>query len=399
MVASGQPADLTIINSCAVTRQAEAKTRAVITAARRCSPYGKIAVVGCYAQYRPEELRRLGTVELIVGNEAKFDLERRVRALEEPGVASTTPEAAPASVFAPSGSIASGLLTRANLKIQDGCDFGCAYCIIPLLRGPSQSRPADDVITEACQLEAEGHHEIVLTGINLGSYRNRELDLTGLLLRLLNTTRTARIRLSSIEPNLVGAELLRLMLNEPRICRHLHLPLQHAADRMLRLMGRRYGAAEYQALTEKIKAIMPDCCLGADVLVGFPGETEADFAELLAYVRVIPINYLHVFRYSPRPGTAATRLRDTVTSTQKKRRVELLRQVSSQKRREFNATFIGQTVSVLFEKSCGPDCYRGWSGNYLSVTGKSASNRINQIGAVRLTRIRGNDLEGDCCSD
>ncbi|MFH1213905.1 MAG: tRNA (N(6)-L-threonylcarbamoyladenosine(37)-C(2))-methylthiotransferase MtaB, partial [Candidatus Neomarinimicrobiota bacterium] len=342
------PADLTVINSCAVTRQAEAKTRGAITAARRISPNGKIAVVGCYSQIAVQELIDMPGVFLVLGNSEKYDLfdfvERvdrgeKIICVAGPGLS--------ASTFRAEAHSPADERIRANLKIQEGCDYHCAYCIIPRLRGNPRSREPQECLTETRRLVERGVQEIVLTGINLGRYESAEGDLTDLVKRLLVETTIPRIRLSSVEPDLVTPEIIELMRTEPRLCHYLHIPLQHGSDLILAKMNRRYRCADYAALVARIKQTMPEVCLGADVMVGFPGETETEFEEMCRFLENLDINYLHVFRYSPRPGTPAGEMIDHIPDSEKKRRSEILRQMSRRKRVQFMQTFSGKTCSVL----------------------------------------------------
>lgn len=395
IVGRKQTADLTIINSCAVTRQAEAKTRGAVAAARRISPRGKIAVIGCYVQLDPATVAGLDGVNLVLDNSEKYRLLNYIDQLEQERcsihVASTIEE----NTFSPAGIIAKGSGTRAHLKIQDGCDYRCVYCIVPFLRGPSRGRDFHACIAEAVRLKEQGFREIVLTGVNLGSYRNGAYGLDDLVAALLQESSIERLRLSSIEPDLVSDRLIEMMQTESRLCRHLHIPLQHGSDAILHRMGRRYRTARFIELAGKITQKIPSVCIGTDVMVGFPGEDETCFREMVGLLERLPIAYLHVFRYSPRPGTAAARLEDSVPDKVKKERSVWLRELGERKRHHFLRRFIGQDLAVLYEKKTKLGLYRGLSDNYITVNVKSDPQIINQIKTARVTHIQAAEAFGE----
>lgn len=394
------PADLTVINSCAVTRAAEAKTRGAITAARRISPNGKIAVVGCYSQLAAHELIDIPGVSLVLGNSEKYDLfdfleqinrgEKIVR-VSAPDLATTTFRA---EYHSPVDE-----RIRANLKIQEGCDYFCTYCIIPYLRGNPRSRDPQDCIAETRRFAEQGVQEIVLTGINLGRYESPDSNLTDLIRRLINETTIPRIRLSSIEPDLVTLQLIGLIAGEPRLCRYLHIPLQHGSDTILARMHRRYHAADYAALVSQIKNRLPEICLGADVMVGFPGETKTEFEIMREFLENLDINYLHVFRYSARPGTPASELTDNIPDSEKKSRSEILHQLSQRKRAQFMQSMAGKICPVLIEENIAPDFWQGLTDNYLKVRINAKENLFNRIRKVRIIHVSGDYLKGELLSE
>jgi threonylcarbamoyladenosine tRNA methylthiotransferase MtaB len=395
-----EPADLTVINSCAVTRAAEAKTRGAITAARRMSPSGKIAVVGCYSQLAAAELLEIPGVCLVLGNDEKYNLfeflerldqgEKIVR-VSKPGLAVTT--------FRAEAHSPADERIRANLKVQEGCDYRCAYCIIPDLRGNPRSRALPDCIAETALLARQGVQEIILTGINLGRYESSDGDLLTLILRLLKETSIPRIRLSSIEPDLVRPELLELLASGGRLCRYLHIPLQHGSDVVLNTMKRRYRAADYAALVKRIKSLSPEICLGADVMVGFPSETETEFIAMVQFLENLDINYLHVFRYSARPGTPAAEFGDPIPDSEKKRRSEVLRRLSRQKRSRFMQSMRGKTAMVLIEENLAPRIWQGLTDNYIKVRINAKEDLFNRIRKVRITHVSGDFIIGELLSE
>ena len=389
-------ADLTIINSCAVTRQAEAKTRGAIAAARRISPNGKIAVVGCYSQLSPESLIILEGVELVLGNSEKYRISDFISALEKGQCNILVRKSSDGNTFPPAGLISKGSHTRALLKVQDGCDYRCAYCVIPLLRGTSRSRNFQACIDEAKLLIEQGVKEIVLSGINIGSYRTEDgEDFTNLVAAILNQTSLKRLRISSIEPDLIDARLITLMRDNSRFCRHFHLPLQHGSDEVLSWMRRRYKIKAYRDKIQQIYEQVPDVCIGTDILVGYPGETAAHFDELLTLLQELPVAYLHVFRYSARPGTAAFQNRDSVPIAIKKARSAKLRQLSDIKKQHFICQYLNRELSVLFEKKSKMGLYQGLSDNYITVNVKSKKLLINHIRTVKISSMSGLELGGE----
>ncbi|HCK98856.1 MAG TPA: tRNA (N(6)-L-threonylcarbamoyladenosine(37)-C(2))-methylthiotransferase MtaB [Candidatus Marinimicrobia bacterium] len=389
------PSDLTIINSCAVTRQAEAKTRGAIAAARRISPNGKIAVIGCYAQLSAQDLKHLSGVNLILGNNEKYRIMDFLNGLEKSGTEIHVSDEVGENTFSPPGIISRGTHTRAHMKIQEGCDYRCAYCVIPLLRGGTRSRNFADCIDEAKLLADQGIKEIVLSGINIGTYMNGERDLTDLIESLLKETDIQRLRISSIEPDLIPDRLIALMKHEPRICRHFHIPLQHGSNEILGLMRRRYRVESYIELVEKIAGSVPEICIGTDVLVGFPGESEEHFMEMAKLLERLPLAYFHVFRFSARPETVAWGLNDNVKIRDKKIRSEQLRKLSAAHNNHFLRRFVGKKLQVLFEKKNKSGLYEGLSDNYIKVSVKSKEPLINQIKNVAITQINGAVAQGE----
>jgi len=395
IVNSNKPADLTIINSCAVTQAAEAKTRGAITAARRISPNGKIAVIGCYSQIAAAELLNIPGVFLVLGNNEKYEIFDFLETMErgEKIVRVAKPEFP--KTFRIESHLPNDKRIRANLKVQEGCDYYCAYCIIPHLRGNPRSRDPEDCIATARLLENQGVQEIVLTGINLGRYESPSGDLSFLIRHLLAATGLPRIRLSSIEPDLITSELIKLIYEEPRLCRHLHIPLQHGSDPILAKMNRRYLSADYATLINRIKQQIPEICIGADVMVGFPDETDLEFDQMRQFLENLDINYLHVFRYSPRPGTTAGKFTDRIPDSEKKRRSEILRQLSNRKRAAFRQSMLAKTVSVLFEEKIAPGLWQGLTDNYLKVRIHTRENLLNKIEKVKLIHVSEDYIEGE----
>ena len=402
-----EDADLAIINTCTVTGEADAKSRQVIRQAVQASPWGRVAAVGCYAQVGPREVAALEGVDLVLGTREKHQVLDLLKLLEggrldkplvrvgdTAGIA-TYDETPFISAAAPSGpDILPGAgRTRAFLKVQDGCDYNCSYCIVPLARGRGRGRPLADCLAEARRLLAEGYREIVLTGVNIGTWQEDDRRLHHLLAALSAVDGLRRIRLSSIEPNLLSDDILRLVAEQGNIAPHFHLPLQHASDRVLRAMRRRYRMADYRAVIARITAAIPDAAIGADVIVGFPGETEDDFRQLAAALTDLPLTYHHIFRYSERAGTVASRMTGAVDPAVRKRRSALLREISRKRRREVARRALGQTRLVHFERS-GDGCREGLTDNYLRVRVPASGQPGDPFQPVTLTGYNDSILYG-----
>lgn len=398
IVDSKTPADLTIINSCAVTKQAEAKTRGAIAAARRISPDGKIAVIGCYSQMSPELVADLKGVDLILGNNEKYRIAEMLDVLDKEQKEIHVSREFEADTFPGSGLIPKGSRTRAHMKVQDGCDYHCSYCIVPLLRGPGRSRDFQSCINEAVMLPEHGFKEIVLSGVNIGTYSYENRNLVDLIRAILSQSNIRRLRISSIEPDLVSDDLIELMRMENRLCRHIHIPLQYGSNDVLGWMKRRYRTEYFSDLAEKIADRISGVCIGTDVLVGFPGESDHHFQETYDLLSRLPLAYFHVFRYSSRPGTAAAEIKDSVPAAIKKERSGLLRQLSDLRRTEFLKGFKDSHLDVLFEKKTKLGLYRGLSDNYITVNVKSKNQIVNSIKTVRVNDINGAEVLGELIS-
>ena len=392
----GEEAEVCVLNSCTVTGQSDAKSRQALGAIRRRYPRAKLAVVGCYAQVAAGDLAASGLADLIVGSAEKLNVADYLPALagaREPLVVRPPIPRSPFSIGTEFAEGAAGEMTRAHLKVQDGCDFMCSFCIIPLARGRARARRLDDLLREAEGLAAPRVREIVLTGVNLGTYAEGErtlLSVVDALNGLSGSTGLARIRISSIEPTTVEPGLLERMADPAhRLVPFLHLPLQSGSPRILAAMRRRYSAGEYRAFAEAALERVPGLCLGTDVMAGFPGEDEAAFGETVALLEALPFAYFHVFPYSERAGMPATRLPGQVDPADKQRRAAQLRELSDRKRLAYQSGFVGQTLDVLFERPKAPGIAQGYTANYLrvEVPCPDAAAQRNAIHPVRLTRI------------
>ncbi|ABB24582.1 MiaB/RimO family radical SAM methylthiotransferase [Pelodictyon luteolum] len=363
-------ADLLIVHTCAVTGQAEQKCRQKIRQLIRRNPECRVAVIGCYAQLSPEVLGGIEGVDAVFGNKEKFDLDRYLAVAK--GGRSALPAVAAGSVSrlqtaSPGCSPPAGSgRTRAFLKIQDGCDYLCAYCTIPLARGRSRSIEPEDVLRQAHRLAGSGYREIVLSGVNTGDYRSGGVDFPALL-RMLEEVPVSRIRISSLEPDMLSPAFLQVVGSSARIVPHFHLPLQSGSDPVLRAMRRRYTAEGYRRAVHALREVLPGCAVGADVMVGYPGEEEEDFQAMYGFIEQLPLSYLHVFSCSVRPGTLLGRQvaggeRLRVNPKETARRSALLVELGERKAREFALSRIGSRQMVLFEEG-----YGGYTPEYLRV--------------------------------
>jgi threonylcarbamoyladenosine tRNA methylthiotransferase MtaB len=362
-------ADLVVLNTCTVTSSADEDVRHAIRRVHRENPQARILVTGCYAQRAPEELASLPGVEWVVGNSHKT----RIADLVTIGIDETPYHGNihVGDIFAQRDFLsapvedAAGDRTRPNLKIQDGCNNRCSFCIIPFVRGRSRSAPPEQVIEQVRGL-ARRYREVVLSGINLGRWGREPgspMRLAGLVRALLAETEVERLRLSSVEPMDFSDDLLELMAGSPRMAGHVHAPLQSGSDRILRRMHRRYRPRHYADRVEKARALMPDAAIGADVMVGFPGETDADFEESRAFIESLPFTYLHVFTYSERPGTPAAQDPESVPMPVRKERNRVLRDLAAAKNRSFRERMVGKTLSAVTLHEPGV----ALTGNYLKV--------------------------------
>ena len=392
----GRETDVFVINSCTVTEGAEADCRRIVRQVLRHSPQAFVAVTGCYAQTGFGELQGIEGIDLIVGNQFKMQLPDiippfpQLKKQPEPLVHHERID--PENFFIEG--VGTYNTTRANLKIQDGCQFMCSFCLIPFARGRERSRFLDDAVREAEALVERGHQELVLTGVNIGQYRDGNTDLLLLIQRLEAIEGLKRIRISSIEPTTVSESLLDFMSSSRKLCRYLHVPVQSGDDRILQAMNRRYSVREYQEAMESALQRIPDLCFGTDILVGFPGEGPREFANTEAVVRNLPFAYLHVFSYSARPGTAATKLGHTVPAITIKERSRTLRKVSDQKRMVFQQRFLGRRVSVLFESAEVEGYWPGLTDNFLRVAVRSSRRLHNTIHSVVVTGMMSDKVLG-----
>ncbi|MFN8005638.1 MAG: tRNA (N(6)-L-threonylcarbamoyladenosine(37)-C(2))-methylthiotransferase MtaB [Terriglobia bacterium] len=402
--------DIVVINTCTVTHAADTEARAMIRRVHRENPRARIVVTGCYAQRAPREVAAIEGVSSVFGNSHKHELVSIVARQEAKGTPfvhgmhTATPDASVycSSIFESQelrtiGDPGGGGRTRAVLKVQDGCSYRCSFCVIPQVRGDSRSLSPSEVVRQTRILLDQGHQEITLTGIHLGGF-GRDLEpkqsLAQLVRILLREDRLLRLRLSSIEPLEYSEELIDLVAESPKMAKHFHVPLQSGSDRILRLMRRPYTAEFYQRLVEKMRQRVPEAAIGADVMVGFPTETDEDHQETITLLNLAPMTYLHVFPYSARPGTPSALIQPGVANQAASRRSEELRGLANAKNRAFKRKFVGEQLEVLTltwqpEEKFTP----ALSSNYLKVAIAAPAIAANQFKVVTVT---GENSEGLC---
>ncbi|WP_303722004.1 tRNA (N(6)-L-threonylcarbamoyladenosine(37)-C(2))-methylthiotransferase MtaB [Malonomonas rubra] len=381
-------ADLVIVNTCTVTAATDSQSRNLIRRARRVNPHVRVVVTGCYAQMEPETLAALPGVALVIGNEEKKDFLQRLTALEEDSAVVAVgdirlinqAETLPLSSFEQR--------SRAFVQIQNGCDAFCSYCIIPYARGRSRSVSPDDVIKQVANLSRAGYPEVVLTGIHIGNYGKDlqpQIDLFQLLQRIEKSDFTGRLRLGSIEPTELPDELLDYIAASNWICAHYHIPLQAGEDEVLRRMNRHYSIDFFRCLLEKIHQRQPDAAIGLDVITGFPGETDQQFADTCKFLENLPFSHLHVFPFSKRPGTLAAEMPGQLPGNIIKDRAVILREIGERKLANYAATFVGRQLEVVVEGGEVGGQRKGLTQNYLAVHFKTAALQQGDLVTLRIT--------------
>lgn len=383
-------ADIYVINTCSVTNDANRECRKTVRKALRQNPDAFVAVVGCYAQLEPEEIAEIDGVDVVLGAKEKFDLldlfDKKFEKQSETLIYhSDVNEAVDFH-----NAFSSNDRTRAFLKVQDGCDYTCSYCTIPLARGASRSPKVATVVDNAAYLVNKGYKELVLTGVNVGDFGNNRKDdedfLT--LLKALDVIEgLERIRVSSIEPNLLRDDIIDFIAGSQSVMPHIHMPLQSGSDRMLKLMRRRYLTDLYARRVERIKETMPDACVGVDVITGHPGETDELFNETLSFIDSLDISYLHVFTFSERPNTHALNLQPVIDNQERKSRTHKLRRLSDKKRYEYNLQYQGKTRPVLFEEDVQDGYIFGWTDNYIRLGVPYQEGLTNRILPAKLDQV------------
>ena len=391
-VEPSEPTDVAVINSCSVTEHADKKCRNIIRKIHRRNPNAIIAVTGCYAQLKPEAIAEIEGVDIVLSNNDKGDLYKRVVELKERGRAEVY-SCSVENITRFFAAYSSGDRTRSFLKVQDGCDYKCAYCTIHYARGSSRNIPIAEIVAEAKEIAAAGQKEIVITGINTGDFGRTTGESFIDLLRALNEVEgIERYRISSIEPNLITDEIIEFCAASPKFVPHFHIPLQSGSTRILGLMRRRYTAERYRERIAKIRELMPDAFLGVDVIVGFPGEGEEEFMETYRLLEEVGASFLHIFPFSERPGTPAVTMPNKVQSRISTERVSRLEELSARLHRSFSEKFLGEEREVLFESTNHDGVMYGYTDNYLRVAVPFNADVVNTICRVRLDSI---DANGD----
>lgn len=393
-----EKADMYVINTCSVTDNADKKFKTIVKQAQKGNPEAFIAAVGCYAQLKPEELAAVDGVDLVLGATEKFKIGDYINDLTKNDFGEVhSCEIADADFYV--GSYAIGDRTRAFLKVQDGCDYKCTYCTIPLARGISRSDALANVLHNAAEIASQGIKEIVLTGVNIGDYgkgefgnKKHEHTFLDLIKALDQVKGISRLRISSIEPNLLKNETIDFVANSKTFVPHFHIPLQSGSDALLKLMKRRYLTALYTERIQRIKQVMPHCCIGVDVIVGFPGETEAHFLETYHFLNALDISYLHVFTYSERDNTEAATMDGVVPKNVRNKRSKMLRALSVKKRRAFYESQVGSELEVLFEGENRGGYIQGFTENYVKVRTPWNPSLVNTLHKVKLKEITADGL-------
>lgn len=384
--------DIFVINTCSVTENADKKCRKIVREAKKISPESYVTIVGCYAQLKPKEIAEIPGVDAVLGAAEKFRLFEYLHdftSKNSPQVFAS--EIQEAATYHASHSY--GDRTRTFLKVQDGCNYGCAFCTIPLARGKSRSGTIAELVAQAHQIAASDVKEIVLTGVNIGDFGiqngRRKEKLIDLLAGMDQVKGINRFRISSIEPNLLSNEIIEFVAQSARFVPHFHIPLQSGSDTILRRMNRRYFSDLYAARVEKIKTLMPDACIGVDVITGFPGETDEEFLKTYQFLNELDISYLHVFTYSERANTTAIDMDGSVPMSVRNDRTTMLRTLSEKKRHAFYQSQLGKTANVLFEEEVIDGQMFGFTENYVRVKAKYDPVLINEVKSVILTELDG----------
>lgn len=396
-------ADIYVINTCSVTDFADRKCRQVVRRALRKNPQAFVVVIGCYAQLKPKEIAEISGVDLVLGAAEKFRILEFIDDLSKAPGKGMVQAGAVSAAKDFINSFSFGDRTRSFLKVQDGCNYKCSFCTIPLARGASRSDTVENAVANAEKIAALGTREIVLTGVNLGDFGNgteviegakpkKEAMFIDLIQELDKVEGIDRFRISSIEPNLCTEEVINFVAGSNRFVPHFHIPLQSGSNKVLKMMRRRYKRELYAERVNWIKQYMPHCCIGVDVIVGFPGESEEDFLETYNFLNELDISYLHVFTYSERPNTPAAAMTDQVPVAERRRRNEMLTILSEKKRRNFYNQHLGTEREVLFEQSKSEGKMSGFTDNYLRIEMDLREDMINAIAPVHLQHINDEGL-------
>ncbi|WP_411767036.1 tRNA (N(6)-L-threonylcarbamoyladenosine(37)-C(2))-methylthiotransferase MtaB [Winogradskyella sp. A3E31] len=388
-----EKADIYVINTCSVTENADKRFKTIVKQAQKVNPDAFVAAIGCYAQLKPEELADVNGVDLVLGATEKFKITDYLNDLSKNDMGEVhSCEIQDADFYV--GSYSIGDRTRAFLKVQDGCDYKCTYCTIPLARGISRSDTMENVISNAKEIANKGIKEIVLTGVNIGDYgkgefgnKKHEHTFLDLITQLDEVDGIERLRISSIEPNLLKNESIELVAKSRAFVPHFHIPLQSGSNTLLKKMKRRYMKELYVDRVKKIKEIMPHACIGVDVIVGFPGETDELFLETYNFLNELDVSYLHVFTYSERDNTEAASFDGVVPKNVRAKRSKMLRGLSAKKRRAFYESQIGTNKSVLFEGENKAGYIHGFTENYVKVKAPWNPELVNTIHNIHLTEI------------
>jgi len=384
-----EKSDVYVINTCSVTENANKECRQIVKKIKKKSPNAIITVMGCYAQLKPKEIKNIEGVNLVLGANEKFKLKEYLKKTTNKDSSVKVEPIDKIKSF--KQSFSEKKRTRTFLKIQDGCNYKCSFCTIPLARGKSRSNTIKNVLEQINELKKKGIKEIVLTGVNIGDFginKNKESFLE--LLQKIEKIENIRIRISSLEPNLFSDEILDLVLKSKNIVPHFHIPLQSGSDKILKLMRRRYKSKDYQILIQKIKKHDSSICIGADVIVGFPGEEEKDFNDTVNFIKSLPISYLHVFSYSERENTIATKLENSVPKEERKKRSQILRNLSEKKKTNFYLENLNTIRPTLIELRQKKEHLNGYTDNYIKIEVPYKKELENKIVNIKATSLNDN---------
>jgi threonylcarbamoyladenosine tRNA methylthiotransferase MtaB len=382
-----QGADVYVINTCSVTDNADKKCKRIVKEALRHNPQAFVTIIGCYAQLKPKEISRIPGVDLVLGAAEKFNINEYLSDTRKKEVAEIK-DGKIKEVLEYHASYSIGDRTRSFLKVQDGCDYFCAFCTIPLARGKSRSDTIANVVKQAKEVVESGIKEIVLTGVNTGDFGAQTGETFFDLLKALDEVEGLnRLRISSIEPNLLTDEIIEFVATSKTVVPHFHIPLQSGSDKILESMRRRYLTDLYTSRVTKIKTLMPHCCIGVDVIIGFPGETHEDFLDTYNYLNGLDISYLHVFTYSERPNTTANKMAEKVPQHERAERSKMLHILSDKKRRHFYEQYLGTTRPVLWEIENNGKWMHGFTDNYIKVKKTYDPISVNEIEDITLVEI------------
>ena len=389
-----EEADIYVLNTCSVTENADKEARKLIRKARKLNPLAKIAVIGCYAQLQPDQISKIPNVDLVLGATEKFNLLSHLNSLNNNNESKIIRSSIKnISSFQPS--FTNGERTRSYLKVQDGCNYNCSFCTIPLARGRSRSDTIENTVKIAQNIADSGAKEIVLTGINIGDFGSeKDENFLKLIMTLDNLKGIERFRISSIEPNLLSDEIISFCASSNKFVPHFHIPLQSGSDSILQSMKRRYNTDLYNSRVEYIKKLIPDCCIGVDVIVGYPGESEDHFEQTKSFIESMDISYLHVFSYSQRQDTLAASLTNQVTKENKDYRSKTLHILSNKKRTKFYNQYINTVRPVLVEQSINGKI-QGFTDNYIKVNIDKNLSCQNTIISVLLNDNKGSYIQGE----
>lgn len=389
IVSFGDDADVTFLNTCTVTDGADSSCRNLIRKASKASPEGKVVVAGCYAQMEADKIKSMQGVDLILGTNEKYKV---FDYLDED--AQTQVKIDKNTEFWGAATTESDSHTRAFLKIQDGCNYICSFCIIPFARGRSRAISVEDAVSEAQNLVSKGFKEIILTGVNIGEYERTSGErLEDLVKAIVEIDGLERLRLGSVEPNTMTDNLLKVLKDSGKYQDHFHIPMQSGNDEILKSMRRKYDVEFYKNIVKKIKSYFPDASVGADVIVGYPGETDTHFMDTFNLLKELPTTHFHVFPYSKRQNTTAAKMENHIQNDVKKQRVKTLINLGGQKLAEFSEKMIGQESEVLFERE-KDGFFEGYTSNYIKVKHKSLESLQNRVVRMKFTALEGEKLVG-----